>query len=226
MRSATLILTIIISFCSVANGQESKIDSTILNVSSAAIGNMQYTALYKSDNYLYIIDSTGNIIFKQKDFHPNFEFKDIDSDGNKDLVISHMTNVPGVQDLLLFDKKNQIFVPVQNFSKFPDHKPIKGTKYFYSYHRSGCADMNWDSDLFFIENFRAKKIGNISGKGCDDENEKKSINIYIFSNDTKSLIETFPIDTIGKYENYKWGFINDYWTSNYKKFEKTVGNKL
>lgn len=219
MHRATLILIFFFAICSKIIGQESKVDSTILNVSVATIGNMKYTALFKTDDYLYIIDSTGNIIFKREDSYPDFEFKDFDNDGNKDLVISHMTNIPGIEDLLLFDKKQQTFVPVKNFSKYPDPKSIKGTKYFYSYHRSGCADMNWDSDLFYIENFKTKKIGNISGRECNNIDEKDGIYIYIIRDKKKNLIKTLPIDTIKKYQDFKWGFILDFWTKNYDEFE-------
>gem|GEM_PF-5245252 len=34
----------------------------------------------------------------------------------------------------------------------PPPQRINGTHYFYSYHKSGCADMDWDSDLFYIHN--------------------------------------------------------------------------
>jgi hypothetical protein len=219
MQQTALILIFITSFCFEIYGQESRIDSTILNVNSTTVGDMKYTVMFKTDDFLYVTDSTGNIIYRQEDSYPNFEFKDIDNDGNEDIVISHMTNIPGVEDLLLFDKTQQTFVPVENFSKYPDSKSIKGTKYFYSYHRSGCADMNWDSDLFYIVDFKTIKIGNISGRECDNIDEKDGIYIYKIRADNKVLIETLPIDSINKYPDYKWGFIADYWTKKYDEFK-------
>jgi len=131
-----------------------------------------------------------------------------------------MANVPGIADLIVYDIKNQKFVQVENFSKFPDSRPITETKYFYSYHRSGCADMDWDSDLFYIENFKTIKIGNISGRECENTIVKDGIYIYSITGENKKLIKTMPIGTINKYKDYKWGFIKDYWSKNYKLFEK------
>jgi len=220
MLKATFILIFITSIYWRTSGQESQIDSTILKISSVTIGDKMFTALYTTDYTLLVKDSNGKILFKEEDFdYPNFEFKDFDNDGNKDLIISHLTNVPGIEDLLLFDKQQQTFIPVENFSKYPDPKSIKGTKYFYSYHRSGCADMNWDSDLFYIENFKPIKIGNISGRECDNRDEKDGIYIYKIGTEKEDLIKTLPTDTINKYKDYKWGFILDFWTNNYHEFE-------
>ncbi|MCF1193123.1 hypothetical protein LRR18_16160 [Mangrovimonas sp. AS39] len=212
-------MTIFMTTYSNLFGQESQIDSTILRVESETIDDMLYTATIRTDYTLCLTDSIGKIVFKIENSYPNIEFIDFDNDGNKDLMISYISNVPGIQDFVKYDSKGKSFKLIENFPKYPDSKPIKGTKYFYSYHRSGCADMNWDSDLFYIEDFKTIKIGNISGRECNNEGIDDGIYIYKIRVDNKDLIETLPIDTINKFQDYKWGFIADYWTKKYNEFK-------
>lgn len=207
------------TFCSDLVAQESQIDSTILRVESATIENMLYTAVIRTDYILCLTDSLGNVVFEKNNTCPNIEFADFDKDGMKDLMVNYMSNIPGVQDFVKYDAKSKIFRLIENFTKYPASKPIEGTKYFYSYRRSGCADMNWDSDLFYIEDFETVKIGNISGRECNDTGINDGIYIYKFQADKKHLVETMPIDTIDKYQDNKWGFIADYWTREYDKFK-------
>ncbi len=200
-------------------GQENQVDSTIIRVESATIDNLLYTVTIKKDYTLFITDSNGNVVFKLNDSYPNFEFIDFDNDGKKDLMISHVSNIPGVEDFIKYDSNDKSFKEVKNFTKYPDSKSINNTRYFYSYHRSGCADMNWDSDLFYIEDFKTIKIGNISGRECDNMDEKDGIYICKIRGDKKDSIETLPIDTIYKFQDNKWGFIADYWTRRYDEFK-------
>lgn len=195
-----------------------QIDTTLLHVDTAKILGEAYTAIYKTNDTLYVLNSKTDTILKVPDLHPNFEFDDFNGDGFKDIRIHYMSNVPAIQDLLLFDRSKRNFKLVDNFSRFPDPNPIKGTKYYYSYHRSGCADMNWDSDLFYIENFNAIRIGNIAGYECENRDVKDGIYIHKIKGNKEILFRELPITTIEKYEEYKWGFIKDYWTKNYKLF--------
>jgi len=204
-------LITIISFC-----QVSEIDSTILHVETEQINDMKYVALYNSNDTFIILDSLENEIFRSKEFCRFFEFIDFNQDGNKDIIFNYVGNNP-TQDLLLFCPETENFIPVENFSSFPMSKRIAGAEYYYSYHRSGCADLNWDSDIFHIKDFKAVAIGNISGMGC--ENEENGIFIHRLFNNTKTIIDTFSIDTINSYSDYKWGFIDEYWRNNYKKFK-------
>lgn len=111
------------------------------------------------------------------------------------------------------------FREANNFRDFPAPEQIKGTKFYYSYHKSGCTDLNWDSDLFYIENFKANRIGNIAGRQCDDrDGVKDAVYIHKFRSGKETLFKTLPIDTIWKYKDFKWGFINEYWTKNYNLF--------
>ena len=108
---------------------------------------------------------------------------------------------------------------------FPNAVQLKSdTKYYYSYHRAGCADMNWMSDLFKIVNFKIVQIGHIDAKGCDSEKELYPQVIQIFkvtNNNVEKgqLIEKLPyIKTLENFDD-KWKFIKKYWNKNFKKFE-------
>jgi hypothetical protein len=197
---------------------ERPVDTTLLHVDSARILGETYIAIFKTNDTLYVLSSRADTILKASDLHPNFEFDDFNSDGLKDIRIHYLSNVPAIQDLLLFDKSKRNFKLVKSFSDFPDPNPIKGTKYYYSYHRSGCADMNWDSDLFYIEDYRAIKIGNIAGYECKNRDTKDGIYIHKIKGDKEILFQKLPISTIQNYNDYKWGFIKAYWTKNYKRF--------
>jgi len=122
-------------------------------------------------------------------------------------------------DLILYDKKSKNFKAVENFRDYPEPTKIADTKYYYSYHRSGCADRNWDSDLFFIEDFKTYKLGTISGRECEGSAEKEGLYIFIIKENKETLLETKDINEIHKFQNDKWDFINDYWIKNYKRFE-------
>jgi hypothetical protein len=200
-------------------GQDIDIDSTIIKSETANIFGELYTANFRNDGLLYIEDSSNKIVFRLNDSYPIFRFTDFDNDGYKDLLISHTSISFGIEDFIRFDNINKTFVQVEFFSSYPESKQIKGTNYYYSFHESGCADMNWDSDLFYIENFRIIKIGHIAGRKCDNINEKDGIYVYKISGDGKELIATLRIEILAKYAEFKLGFISEYWSLNYKKFE-------
>ncbi|MBF03965.1 MAG: hypothetical protein CMP76_11780, partial [Flavobacterium sp.] len=135
--------------------------------------------------------------------------------GFEDIQLNYLFNDPGVDDLLLYDTNNANFQLVKNFDNFPSAIKIKDSDYYYSYHRSGCADANWDSDLFYIQNFECFKIGNISGRGCVGV-ERNGIIISKIKDDKK--IELEYIKREAEYYEDKWEFIENYWKKNYKKF--------
>lgn len=153
----------------------------------------------------------------------DLKFPDFNKDGNKDILLTYMGN-NFTYYLYLFDPINNIFRFVDGFDRFPEAEQLKtNPKYYYSYHRAGCADMNWISDLFYIENFKSVHIGQMSGKGCDFEiNENPQvIEIYKIADDNEEngkLIEKLPyIKNIPKFGD-KWDYIKKYWNANYGKF--------
>lgn len=147
------------------------------------------------------------------------EFVDFNQDGYIDLKITWTYNTRRSW-LYLFDSARMEFIRVSGFWDFPDAQIIKNDHdYFYSYIKNGCADMNWLSHLFKIDNFKTVKVATIYGEGCSENQETRQIRIvkHLLDN-TPALIETIPYDTIDTYRNYKWGFIEDYWNGNINKF--------
>jgi hypothetical protein len=213
-----LILALFIQISFILDCQETRIDSTILNMDTTTIDGIHYKAIFKADDYFYILDTKDKIVFKSNNYYRFFEFIDFDNDGRKDIIFSYIGNNP-IQDLVMYDVKDKEFTPVKDFSNYPEPIKIIGTKYYYSYHRSGCADMNWDSDLFYIQDFKAIPLGSISGRECNNEEEKDGIYIYKTKGDQKTLYKTLSIGTIHKFKDDKWGFIKNFWTNNYMNFE-------
>ncbi|HEX8020978.1 XAC2610-related protein [Mucilaginibacter sp.] len=191
---------------------------------SAKIDGVRYKAIYRSSDWsISILNADGKTVLhlKNTDYYDegfsSFKFVDFNGDGYKDLFIEHMSNVPGRCDLLLYDSRIKKFAPVKDFPDYPDPQKLKGTHLYYSYHRSGCADMNWDSDLFKIVNNKIIKIGNISGLGCERD-KKMGIFISKINGKEERQIQKYPIGEIEKYKDYKWGFIKKYWERNSRKF--------
>jgi hypothetical protein len=143
-------------------------------------------------------------------------FLDFDKDGYQDLLIRYFSNVPGMCDLFIYDKTNKHFIKINEFYKYPAAIKIPRQAVYYSYHRSGCADEDWDSDLFKIDNYKTITIGTISGRDCGDD--ETGVFIYGYNRLGKRLVNKMPIDEINNYYDTKWGFIAYYWKHNYAKF--------
>jgi hypothetical protein len=159
---------------------------------------------------------------------PDFEFLDFDNDGIKELVFFCIGCKADVLSIFDYDMQNKSFKLIENIDDFPAPKRIKETNYYYSYSPKGCADQNWESKLFTIDNFKAIQIGLIYAQGCSslpDENIETKIEIFSNQNvDNLSLIETLPINITDSYKDGKWDFIRVYWTENFKKIIKTHTN--
>jgi hypothetical protein len=225
MNKLWIIFLIGVTGCHVAADKTSdtkitETDSTLLHFDTATIAGEQYNAFFRTDDILYVINMKGDTILKEHELYRDFVFEDFDGDGLTDIRIHYMSNVPGVQDLLLFDKEDKTFRKVDNLSSCPDPKRVLNTRLYYSYHRSGCADANWDSDLFFIENYKTHKIANIAGRECNNEGIKDGIYISRIEADKNIPIETMPIEKIEEYQKGKWQFIENYWNTNHKRFDQ------
>ena len=218
---------ILISFtlfaCGVKNQNSvsipSTIDSSIIAVDTTTILNKHFTAIYRSPDSLILLRD-GDTILSNIWYNNGFEFKDFDIDGYKDLIIERVSNVGGIKDVLLFDSLDLTFKFVDDMSNFSSPKRLTHNLY-YSYERAGCADANWISLLFEIRNFKTNPLGEIYGQGCDDS--EKRIDIYkirMNEKNKKIIIETLPLDTIEKYQDSKWDFIEDYWLKKYINFIK------
>ncbi|HEX7845434.1 MAG TPA: hypothetical protein VF476_06485 [Chitinophagaceae bacterium] len=154
------------------------------------------------------------------------KFPDFDKDGNKDIMLTYMGN-NFTYNLYLFDKTKNVFRFVKGFDRFPASQQLKANpKYYFSYHRAGCADMNWVSDIFYIADFKTIHIGQIYGKGCDADIKKEPQIIEIYkiignTEDKATLIEKLPyLKHIPNFGD-KWDFIKKYWEKNYLKVVPT-----
>ena len=152
-----------------------------------------------------------------------FEFTDFNKDGNLDILFTYIGNNSS-SEIYLFDSKTDEFKKLEGFDRFPEATQLKvNPKYYYSYHRAGCADMNWVSDLFFIDNFKTIQIGHIYGHGCDFEEKENQQIIKIYkvfeeNEENKKEVEKLPyLQNISAFGD-KWDFIEKYWNKNYGKF--------
>lgn len=150
----------------------------------------------------------------------NIEFVDLNKDNNSDILVSYIGNNP-TNDLYLFDPTNNIFRNLEGFIKYPDAVQLKAyPKFYYSYHRAGCADLDWVSDLFKIENFKTIQIGRIYGMSCEDNPQVIEIYKIIDNKEGREkLVEKLPyFKHIPQFED-KWKFIEKYWEKNFEKFK-------
>lgn len=168
---------------------------------------MNLSIVNRNNDTVYIHDGSAT---------NGFKFEDFDNNGVLDIRLYQITNVGGVSELIFFDTKNKIFKAIEYFDSFEEPIKIKNTKYWFSYHSSGCSDINWGSELFKIENFKAIRLGEIEGIGCENEKEN-GIFIYTVKGTSKKRIYSEKREP-GYYDD-KWDFIGKYWNKNYPEFE-------
>jgi len=154
----------------------------------------------------------------------NIKYLDFNRDGNSDILTDYYGN-NSTYSLYLFDPTSNKFLKIENYSHFPYAIKLKSNpKYYYSYHRAGCADLDWVSDLFKIQDFKIIQLGHIYGQGCDFEVKENPqiIEIYkVQDNDEEKgkLIKKLPYLKFIPNFGDKWDFIEKYWNKNYAKFE-------
>lgn len=190
-------------------------DSIIFTRDSCIINKIKFVISWNEES-AYIVNQKKDTIYVVNDSGLNFPaFLDYNEDGYKDVIFHFHANNP-TYELALFDPRANTFRLVENYTAYSGAIKIKGTNYFYSYHRSGCADSNWDSDLLIIKNYKAIRIGNIHGAGCEGE-KKNGIFIYKINDNDEILIKSIPRKP-GYYAD-KIDFIEEYWNKNYNLFE-------
>jgi hypothetical protein len=152
----------------------------------------------------------------------NIEFPDFNSDGYLDIKLTYLGN-SGINFLYLFDQTSSIFKNVKGFDDYPEATQLKANpEFYYSYHKAGCADMNWISDLFRIENFKTIKLGQIHGQGCEAEEAPQMIEIFKMQQlgqEKRELVEKHSyIEMIPDHID-KWAFIEKYWSNKHNMFK-------
>src|SRR5690242_5236450 len=111
-------------------------------IQSTVIKGTRYTGHLDIFGFYLIAKSNDTVLNLQESFF-EFKFKDFNNDGYKDLYLDWGGNIPERYTLYLFVPSTGKFKELKNFSEFPDAKLIKGTNYYYSYSRGGCADDAW-----------------------------------------------------------------------------------
>ena len=188
----------------------------VFSLDTATVAGRKYIGALNDQGFI-LTDSKGATVLKHPGEFFLMQFKDFNNDGYKDIFLDHGGNTPERYSVLVFVRSTGRFKELKGLDQFPDPKPIAGTRYFYSYHKSGCADADWDSDLFSIDNYQAVKLGNISGRGCNSSGVSGAIYIFSVRKEEKTLLKTLSIDLITQYKD-KWNYIRKYWADNYKEF--------
>ena len=166
---------------------------------------------------LTILNQMQDTVYSHFDYATaGFQFEDFTGNGTLDIRVHQMTNVGGIGQLIVFDQKNKAFINIEAFDNYPEPLKIGKTNFYYSYHRSGCSDFNWGSELFTIDDFKTTQLGYIEGKGCEDEERN---GIFVYNNIGTKEIEVYSEPREPGFYGDKWEFIESYWKKNYKTFE-------
>jgi hypothetical protein len=222
-RSAIVLflLTVSISIC--AQKRPATVDSTIYSIRQLHIQCRIYTIHLKPTG-CYILNAKGDTVFEQKaNYYFSMRCLDFNGDGFPDIFLDKSAIAPGTYDLLLYDPSLRGFRKIEDFDLYPDPKPIKGTKFYYSYRTNGCADLDWISYLFYMDDFQPVRIGEIHGYGCDTS-RRAPINIYRINGNNRKLVKTMLLHTSDRYKMHKWGFIKRYWSTMYLHFVPKLQN--
>lgn len=198
-------------------------DTVDIHIDTLQINNRQYIQILKDNKFNCLLSLQGDTIVKSEDYYFEAKFLDIDEDGYKDIRVFAFSNTPNQCDNYLFDKELKTFILIDNCDL--DIKKLKGTQFYYSYNRVGCADMNWESHLSKIEKYKLVNYGYINGQGCDFEVKENPQVIEIYKvidpdKDEKKLIKSLPYSKHIPKNNDKWDFIEKYWKQNFKTFER------
>lgn len=179
------------------------------------INNIEFEAYLKRPESLTIKTSDGKIIYIHKGNPADFEFIDFNGDSFKDIILSYPSNYL-FQELLLFNPKSNSFEFVKSFSKYPYSKRIGKTNFYYSYQGNGCAQNDWESNLYQLKDTTILEKGRIKGLGCL-KNDSNGIYIYRINNGNDKLLKY--IKRSEGYWDDKWEFMDKYWNKNYLKFD-------
>lgn len=225
MKTIRFLFLSLISFAA-SNGAKGQIwqdvytDRNTSSVDTVQVKGKKYIGYLRAGTY-FLRNANGDTLLQKNGSYRVAEFTDYNKDGHKDILLHHAGPSPAssLKDLFLFGPSGNQFREVLHFSDFPSAEAIAGSKYFYSYRKSGCEERNWDSDLFTINDFTATRTGTITGRQCNNRSEKDGIYIYRIQANKKQLVNLLSIETIWKYKDAQWGFIKEYWHKNYSLFQ-------
>ena len=180
------------------------------------VNGIEYEACITRPGIFRVKNSNGKIIYIHEDNPFDFVFSDFNGDGYSDILMNYVSNTPGIQELLLFDVNTNKFEFVEFFNSYPNSKRINESNFYYSYHSNGCADNDWGSELYKLNETKIVPLGRIKGLGCL-ENDENGIYIYKLNGENEELL-----NYIKREEGYwsgKFDFIEQYWRENKEVFK-------
>lgn len=194
------------------------LDTVVTNAGASihltAISNSDTTALLKSRSggVETLIDT-----LEQATAIVSMEVIDFDKNGSADILLDYIGN-NSTYFLYLFDSTTSTFRNIDNYLSFPDGQQLDSNRQlYYSYHRAGCADLNWASDLFTIKDFNIIHLAHLYAEGCGGEQEGISVySVIDINSDSTTLIETIPYS--GEENHDKWNILKKYWNENYSRY--------
>lgn len=179
---------------------------TTNKVSGEILGNTYY-AFCREDNYYGCVTNEKNdTVFKDSNIEAKPRFIDFNKDGVTDIMFK--SNVGDEYDFIVFDIESKSFKKIKDFDKYPAPIKMGNSNYYYSYYHEGCADHCWGSDLFYIKDYRAVRIGNIS-KSIDEDGKEFLMSCTI-RNEMKLIFKQYDQKTMNECEKNKWKFLADF----------------
>lgn len=194
-------------------------DSTSVAIKTFDMDGDHFYVIYRSDEKLmYVISDKRDIILKQEGMNPRFSFADFNADGYNDIIIDYNLALDSVKAALLYDAKNKNFREVKGLKDFPMARKVPGEDLYYSYRTSGCAGFEWVSQLFYIRKNKARSIATMTANQCPGSSTAHGI--FIRKDRTRRIEphDSQPLEVIDNYPQGKWGFLEDYWQKNGKRF--------
>lgn len=134
-----------------------------------------------------VINELGEVEYSQKDNITDFELKDFNLDGFLDVITYHPSN-NYLCNLLIYNPNREKFEFIENFYKYSYSQNLNSSKFYYSYSGAGCAQNDWLSYLYSIENYKISVLGLIEGFGCLP-NDTNGVYIYKISQNDTILIQ-------------------------------------
>ncbi len=163
-----------------------------------------------------VIKELGEVEYSQKDNITDFELKDFNLDGFLDVITYHPSNTY-LCNLLIYNPNRDKFEFIENFYKYSYSQNLNSSKFYYSYSGAGCAQNNWLSYLYSIENYKISVLGLIEGFGCLP-NDTNGVYIYKISQTDTILIQYIKDENaLGQ---KKIDFLDNYWKNNHERFNQ------
>lgn len=223
MKSTPILFVIFILFYSCKQNSIKKEENKNIKIDTLQVNNNSLIRKLKDNRFNCLLTLKGDTIIKSQDCYSKIIFLDINKDSYKDIRVNAFRNTPNQCDNYFYDRKSKTFNLIENC--YLDIKKIKGTEFYFSYNRLGCSDLNWESYLSKIEEFKLVNYGYMNGQGCDFKAKENPQMITIYkvldtNYENNKFIEKLPyLKQISKNDD-KFNFIEKYWKQNCKGFER------